>query len=388
MVLGPNGIITRAKEAKAKTEQAAQNETNFLNELWSELNKQTVESSGEETTVGKVAEGETATENSTINGQKGTAQNPTVPKGFMPINQGEATWGDGSESPAYDKGLVIEDATNDQVTKGSQFVWIPVPDYDDFIQKEGYYSRRQQTLLPSCNKERELTTPEATEMFASVKKNGGFYIARYEMGIDTITTATTSNHNTPADGSVKPVSKAGRQPWNNIPWGASSGNGYQPEATDGFQGNDKANGAVKVARSMYPNLEKLTDYALPTTLTNETTAKSTLIYGTQWDAAMTFLSDVTNPNASNKPYIQDSTGMGNYSGGGGLKTTGQYAVKNIYDLAGNVYEWTMEKFDSYSRVQRGGRYNRTGSDFPASVRSYDDPDYSDDSYGVRTALYM
>ena len=44
-----------------------------------------------------------------------------------------------------------------------------------------------------------------------------FYIARYEMGIDTITTATTSNHNTAKDGSIKPVSKLGKGTWNYIP---------------------------------------------------------------------------------------------------------------------------------------------------------------------------
>ena len=99
-----------------------------------------------------------------------------------------------------------------------------------------------------------------------------------------------------------------------------------------------------------PKVDTLAGYHLPTILTNETGATSTLIYGTQWDATMTFLSDVTNLNVSNKPYIQDSTEMGNYSGT--LKTTGQYAVKNIYDLAGNVFEWTMERCISDYRVRR------------------------------------
>ena len=31
-------------------------------------------------------------------------------------------------------------------------------------------------------------------------------------------------------------------------------------------------------------------------------------------------------------------------------------VKNIYDLAGNVYEWTMESYDASSRIPRGGDY--------------------------------
>ena len=142
---------------------------------------------------------------------------------------------------------------------------------------------------------------------------------------------------------------------------------------------------------MYPNINKLSDYALPTTLTNETGATSTLIYGTQWDAAMTFLSDVTNPNASNKTYIQDSTGMGNYKkedGTSELKTTGQYAVRNIYDLAGNVWEWTMEKYSSSHRVLRGGAYGDSGSYYPASRRGLDGPGGSYDYYSARVALYV
>ena len=379
MVLGPNGIIDRAKESKTKTEQASQNEQTDLAELQNKMESYLLEE-----TIGKAEVDKKAGDNSTITGGAGSYQNPVVPKGFKPINQGEAIWGDGTSNPSYDKGLVIEDATNDATTKGSQFVWVPVSDYNDFIQKEGYVAGSEQNYLSLCNNERDLTTPEAIELFSSVKVNGGFYIARYEMGIDTTTTATTSEHNTLIDGSIKPVSKPSKGTWNYIPWGGST----VVEATDGFQGNDLADGAVKVARSMYPKLDKLADYNLPRNLNNETGATSTLIYGTQWDAAMTFLSDVTNPNASNKPYIQDSTGMGNYSGGGGLKTTGQYAVKNIYDLAGNVLEWTMEKYDSSNRVVRGGYYGDNGARFPVSERYNYDPAYNYATYGARVALYL
>ena len=101
---------------------------------------------------------------------------------------------------------------------------------------------------------------------------------------------------------------------------------------------------------------------------------------------MTFLSDVTNPNASNKPYIQDSTEMGNYSGT--LKTTGQYAIKNIYDLAGNAWEWTMEKYSLHTRVLRGGNYDYNGSSNPDSRRYYDYPDSSISINSARAVLYL
>ena len=78
--------------------------------------------------------------------------------------------------------------------------------------------------------------------------------------------------------------------------------------------------------------------------------------------------------------------MGNYSGT--LKTTGQYTVRNIYDLAGNVYEWTMEKYGSDYRVMRGGFYDISGSDYPASIRDYNYPFISNIYNCARVALYM
>ena len=62
-------------------------------------------------------------------------------------------------------------------------------------------------------------------------------------------------------------------------------------------------------------------------------------------------------------YVADSTGKGNYdedentnSWRGRVTVTGSsenYAVKNIYDLAGNVAEWTKEAYSTYRRVIRG-----------------------------------
>ena len=50
--------------------------------------------------------------NRTINGKRASANNPIVPEGYTPIDEGEAKWGDGSSKPAQssvDHGLVIKD---------------------------------------------------------------------------------------------------------------------------------------------------------------------------------------------------------------------------------------------------------------------------------------
>ena len=43
-------------------------------------------------------------------------------------------------------------------------------------------------------------------------------------------------------------------------------------------------------------------------------------------------------------------------------------AKNIYDLAGNLTEWTMQAYSSYIRIYRGGYFGN--SDNNASFRNY------------------
>jgi len=45
-----------------------------------------------------------------------------------------------------------------------------------------------------------------------------------------------------------------------------------------------------------------------------------------------------------------------------------WKANNIYDLAGNCYEWTREAYSTSSRAYRGGFYGNDGSSFPASGR--------------------
>ena len=90
-----------------------------------------------------------------------------------------------------------------------------------------------------------------------------------------------------------------------------------------------------------------------------------------------------------KGYLTDSTGKGNYSGN--LIKTGSnenYEMKNIYDMAGNVIEWTMESYDTNYRVYRGGSYNSDEGRSPVSRRYTGIPSNSTDTLGFRVALYL
>ena len=237
-------------------------------------------------------------------------------------------------------GLVIKD------DQGNEFVWIPVnvttkSDFDNIRTTKNDSHYRE----PDTNSQTEYNLVRT-----SVTNNGGFYIARYEAGYSTGRTTSSSSVAT------KPLSKKGAYPYNFVNW----------------------SNAVTASQNMYTDSTK---YGVT----------STLCYGVQWDAMLSFLG---------KTSETDSTTWGNYKNAGPFDFTGEYydsnndewksdttskakdtamllqtgaadrnSLKNIYDVAGNVGEWTMEIHDSSFLVYRGDNYYADG-DSPASSRTY------------------
>ena len=103
---------------------------------------------------------------------------------------------------------------------------------------------------------------------------------------------------------------------------------------------------------------------------------SSLMFGVQWDLVCKFLegsSEWQNREDAISKIKDDSTKWGVYSGQNGPKNTGTSGYKrmNIYDFAGNQWEWTLEHATSnsnYPCALRGGGYDSSGSDYPASFR--------------------
>lgn len=397
---GENGILTRASEASEQTKKANIEEqvklavTASIGEDGridiSKLNEELQKIEGEKTGIpisslpaditidgyevhidgnGAVSVGDNAGGGNTETGET-VVDGVTIPEGFYHV-----------AGTTVETGLVISDQPNDDLDNtagGNQFVWVPVSkeNFDtEFVRRAGYQRGSEQTLTSNYGEadssgnntnsgvtETATTKIEAQEMYASVEEHGGFYIGRYEAG---------------DDGNGNVVVKKGADVYNNIPWSA---NGEMQE-TNGTTG-----GAVELAR----NFDTANGY---------TSVTSTLIYGVQWDAVMKWMENIPNPNVEGKTYIQDSTGMGwysnNYSSGNATHQTGidvdsskSNCVNNIYDLAGNVYEWTMESYITDYRVRRGGFYDITGAVYPASSRlGYDPSDYID-SLGFRLTLYL
>ena len=284
-----------------------------------------------------------------------------IPAGFKVADDSGTT---------IDEGIVIEDGER------NQFVWVPVSKENfatEFVRRKGYWKGNIQSYFSKYGEandkgvnekvtETETTKQEAIKMYASVERNEGFYIARYEAGKE----------------GENVVSKKGADVYNKISWSA---NGDNMQETTGITG-----GAVELSRN-FANAK------------NYRTVTSTLIYGVQWDAVMKWMENVNNPNVEGKTYIQDSTGMGWYkdNSGGNLQKTGidigeenkgSNQVKKIYDLAGNVWEWTMESYYANDRVYRGGSCYDVGSKLPISSRCNYIPSGSHSNVGFRTTLFL
>ena len=111
-----------------------------------------------------------------------------------------------------------------------------------------------------------------------------------------------------------------------------------------------------------------------------------MIWGCQWDATLNwFLKD---ENLAS--WVTNSEG-GNYAGTQGNTNTkvptGYYETNNIYDMAGNVWDWALEADSADSRVLRGGNYSSSSSSYPAASRNgY--PYNSNAGYGSRSTLIM
>ena len=261
-----------------------------------------------------------------------------------------------------DTGLVIKNSTD-----GNEFVWVPVEvpagkTFEDvFVREAGYYDGEMDLNWNKIDYEEPYTNQgaivesdeinEYESMIASVKKYGGFYIARYE----------SSNN-----GSGVAQSKPDKVVWQ-IEWGNS-------------MTEIGTTGAVAKARAVYPDS--------PTKAEGE--AVSTLIYGVQWDATVNWL------EKSYSNISQNSEGKGNYADpvtyAGKEINTGSnpnFALNNIYDMAGNIQEWTMEAYvgePEIGRVGRGGFFMGVGSDIPVSYRYAYVPNSG--NLAFRIALYI
>ena len=175
-------------------------------------------------------------------------------------------------------------------------------------------------------------------MIDSVEKYGGFYIGRYETGNLSQSKAVIVKENSDID----------KKLW------------YKSYKMCNTLGEDKEN------------------------------IETGMIWGCQWDRTLIWLIESGNKTITD---ICNSKEWGNHYGTWEAEKVSGYSenwkAANIYDLAGNMNEWTMENCYSTERVTRGGAYWKSAS--TVSKRGMDKPTGSN-SYGVsagcRAMLYI
>ena len=277
------------------------------------------------------------------------------------------------------EGIVISDNKEDmyagtshetaQSLKGNQFVWVPVENYAEFERYAGYAEGELQDISEYTEPFKNGYNTERTEynaMKKSIETYKGFYVGRYEAG-----TSSTSKRTSSSGINDSVVVKQGAKVYNYIGWS----NNTNMDVDTG--------GAVQKSKEFATN----NGYASVT---------STLVYGVQWDAIMQWI----DPNYKNEnetldktnSFVANSDGKGYYSKTEPTITgsNADYSVKNIYDLAGNVAEWTMEACSSDYRTTRGGSYQNNGVNNPASSRysTYNLNTNNLAQLGFRIALYI
>ena len=206
-------------------------------------------------------------------------------------------------------------------------------------------------------------------MLQSVYENGGFWIGRYETGIENSFRDYGTDYDTDHPITETPVIKANAYPYN---WVRCSQ--AQQLASQMNSGNYTSSLMFGVQWDLVLKylevkaVEKGTELA---TIQSELNLNSK-----SWGNNVYNLYNITNPLAKyssddgaswlNAPYHKESEDEI-------LLTTGAddiFSKQNIYDLVGNVYEWTLEYTSNPSNpcAFRGGYYDYDGSKDVASTR--------------------
>ncbi|MBR6033381.1 MAG: hypothetical protein IKP28_01315 [Clostridia bacterium] len=183
----------------------------------------------------------------------------------------------------------------------------------------------------------ELTT-NFYNMAKSVAKYKGFYIARYEAGKKTIDTTTTEADYTSYKGQV-------------------------------------TMSAAWVSKAWYGFYQRLRG--------TKSDTNSTMIWGCQYDQVMRFIGEETEIGHNDRGLA------------GSLKTSGAVPkdlMKNIYDLEGNYFEWTVEAQNTSKRIFRANAFDNIGSNHnyysPNQINNYREPNFAGHTYGARATLYL
>ena len=380
LVVGDNGLIRKSKDAKKQYEEAQANELAMTDEAGDLI---------DETVTGNL---------------KGTKET----KPYLPS-------GDYTKVPgtSLDNGLVIADK------KGNEYVWVEVPRNAEVVYKTAGLNITEFSATELASIKTDLVnyakdyrasgwddtwysgcgiadsgtyTDKYNKMLKSVYQNGGFWIGRYEIGIDENTIRNDSNKSTTTNHT--PVIKANKIPYNYITCSQAESlaetfapSGYTSSLLFGLQwdlvlkhletkGTNPGTSATSLQNAIKSNSTDWGNYNNANFDITNTDAMYSEDYGASWKKVS---------EEADKKYQKASNKMV-------LLTTGaevRNSMLNICDLAGNLYESTLEKTSITSSPcgSRGGYCFNLGSSNPASNRSYGSAANSNYGGGARVSLY-
>ena len=366
LAIDNNGVIENAKEAKDQYEQAQANDESGLNDLSSELRRQLDANRNN---------------NSGSGGSGSTVDGVPIPEGYYYVGGTKA------------KGLVISDDVADKELDkgkenvrrdlaGNQWVWVPV--------------ETPSSLYTTVTEGVALSGSTGVK---TTKYTNSEIISEYKRGLPGSKTWREPDLVLGSDGTrydYTNYTKAGFSSLANM--AETMKNDYEEmiaslEKYKGFYigryeltANGEKTGATQICGN---GVNWYTLYKNCTTLASGSKVKTRMIWGLQWDATCNWLD-------SSGFSITDSTTWGNYSdntadGHGSEQNTGfseSWKANNIYDFAGNCFEFTQEALLTDNRASRGGGYYNIGSDNAASNRLGNDPTGTYSGYGSRPTLYL
>ena len=284
----------------------------------------------------------------------------------------------------------LTDEEKKTVILGNQFVWIPC---------EASEYKKIDWGKASTTWETQTNTAELTQ----IQKYGGFYIGRYEAGTSNITLSTGINF----------ASQNTASGWQNDNF----------SIRDGLNHTVKGKITTKAGEIPYYHTDYETVIKLSSDMYNTNYVNSGLVTGTMWDIMMKFIANGDNTVVTNGTWgnhyntgsnVKYTAGIGRYatvdsSSGAmtsaftksdgsyhyGIKTTAiseNVKKKNLYDVAGNLWEWTQETAYPNNTLEtymiRGGSFYNSYSDNPACYRGNFTATNTFTLVGFRPALYI